>query len=94
MRYGKILMPLCLTGAQALAGQVSGGGPSAVKAEEYILSAPDFDALRDRLKKLDPQRHEVPGTGELGEPFVIRDDKGQVIIIRKSPDAEVPAGFE
>jgi hypothetical protein len=42
--------------SQAMAGQVSGGGPSAIKAEEYIISAADFHALRENLRKLEPQR--------------------------------------
>jgi hypothetical protein len=70
--------------SQAMAGQVSGGGPSAIKAEEYILSAADFHALRENLRKLGPQSHELSRSAGGDEPFVIRDEAGQLIIIKKS----------
>lgn len=95
MRYGKILLPLCMAGSQAMAGQVSGGGPSAViKAEEYTLSEPDFQALRDSLRRLEPQRAELSGNAGNDEPFVIRDESGQLIIVRKSADDAAPERFE
>lgn len=94
MRYGKIVLPLCMAGSQAMAGQVSGGGPSAIKAEEYILSAADFQALRENLRKLEPQRHESIRSSASDEPFVIRDEAGQIIIIKKAPEPEVPGNAE
>lgn len=88
MRYGKILMPLCLTGAQALAGQVSGGGPSAVKAEEYLLSETDFRSLRERLKEVQPVLNKEGGDAA-ADQFVIRDEAGNLLIVRKAPQEAV-----
>ena len=67
------------------AGQTSGGGPSAKVAPQFILSAPEFQALRDALKQRQPE----PSAESADDVFVVQDESGNAFVIRKAPSEEV-----
>jgi hypothetical protein len=87
MRYGKIVLPLCMAGSQAMAGQVSGGGPSAIKAEEYMLPDVEFRMLRERLRGQASSSFGQEAE-RAAEQIVIRDEAGQTFIVRRAPTRE------
>ena len=69
----------------AFAGQTSGGGPGAKAAEQFTLSAPEFQALRDALKHRQPE----PSLENTNDVFVVQDESGNAFVIRKAPSEEV-----
>jgi hypothetical protein len=86
MRYKGIIVFTAMIGSlQAFGGQSSGGGPVGLqKGEVFTLQEEAFNSLRLALKLNQPEATESVDA----DFFAVKDDAGNVMIVRKAPKLE------